>query len=206
MNTKTLTAILMATAMALAACHNHKAALTTTAAPDTLATTADVTTATDEEILEQRRAETIATCLALYESAMPDSLRLPMTLYAMLDIDGDAIDELLLATADKRYRAMFSMAKEPKFICAETPQSKAKCYVGRIRMSQSTGHSGFTYTNYIITASRLAHTFSKTEVYGEMRESHLDGRSLTYEECLDYQEHLPRQELSTTALTWQRIP
>lgn len=141
----------------------------------------------------------------LYEEAEPEQTSSPLREWCRVDIDDDGIDEVLLRSSDKRYGAFFTMEKEPALICTESPQRRAKLYKGRIRTSDAEGRAGFRYTNYIIKDSHLAHTFVKLEVYGELRECTRDGRPISYDESLTYQESLSREELSVLSLEWYPI-
>ena len=160
---------------------------------------------TEEELQQLRFNAIVAECVSLYEQAASDSHDAQLTTYCCVDIDDDGIDELWLRSEDKRYGAFFTINGEPSLICTESPSQRAKLYVGRIRTSGAEGRSGFVYANYLIVGSSLAHTFTKLEVYGEVRECHLDGRSLSYNDCFIYQEKLPRNEIPLISLTWQEI-
>ena len=77
--------------------------------------------------------------------------------------------------------------------------------MGRIRVSRVEGGSSLYYANYIISESRLKHTFVKTEVYGALREATLDGRALSQEDCLDFQDSLSKTEHPQKEPEWHTI-
>ena len=141
----------------------------------------------------------------LYDAAAADTTGSRLTKWCWVDIDGDGRDELWLRADDDRHGAFYTYGDRPELICCESPTLRPRLYMGRIRISRTEGGSKLYYANYIISGSRLRHTFLKTEVYGALSEASLDRRPLSQEECLDFQESLPKAEHPAQHPEWHAI-
>lgn len=143
---------------------------------------------------------------ALYMAHEPDSMHGALVKWCFIDIDDDGYDEVWLRSDDDRYGAFFAVGSgEPQLICTETERRRPKLYIGRIRIGGADSGQAFVYANYILSGSRLTHTFTKREVYGAFREARLDGRQLSQEECLNFQETLSRKEHPLRRPEWHHV-
>ncbi len=141
----------------------------------------------------------------LYAEASTDTADVVLTKWCWVDIDGDGYDELWLRSSDDRHGAFFTFRDDFKLVCCETPSLRPRLYVGRIRISRVEGGSSLYYANYVISKSQLLHTFEKTEVYGALRQATLDRRPLSQEECMDFQDKLPKTEHPLKTPDWHAI-
>ena len=142
-----------------------------------------------------------AELVKLYNADDHDNKYNTLTKWAWIDIDNDDIDEIWLRDKEGKAGAFFSMKDgKPKLICTEGNGMTATVYDGHICISGPAGGPSYYYANYILEKSRLAHTFTRLEIYGDLSEAHLDGREMSADEAGEYFNKLSNK------VHWQNEP
>lgn len=140
----------------------------------------------------------LATMQKLYlENDPHENKGYKLTKYRWIDVDYDFNEEIWLRDADDKHGALFTVKNgDIQLVGVETDRLhmsflRNKNGKGYVRISGSAGGPSMYTQVFEISNSRLVHTFTSLEVYGEIDECTFDGKPLSKEKGQEYISSLP---------------
>ena len=120
-----------------------------------------------------------------------------LTKKRLIDLDGDGVDEVWLRAKDDKHGAFFTYKNgKVELIGVEDGRMTPTFYQtkdgkGYLKISGAAGGPSWYSEIYELKNSRVVHTLTVLEVYGEIDECGMDGKDISKEKCQAYRNALP---------------